>query len=66
MSAGLLYAQDDIIAVEATSSQYIPFDVATSEVTHRSRCGNACCCLENWEVLKSDNPDLILVPYFNS
>ena len=53
MSAGLLYARDDIIAAEATSSWHIPCDVATSEVMHRSRYGNACCCLENWEVLKT-------------
>ena len=53
MSAGLLYAQDDIIAAEATSSQHIPCDVATSEVMHQSQCGNTCCCLENWEVLKT-------------
>ena len=53
MSTGLYYAQDGIIAAEATSAEHIPCDVVISEVTQQSRRGNACCCLKNWEVLET-------------
>ena len=53
MSTGLLYAEDDVIAAKAMSPQHIPCDVATSEVMQKSQCGNACCCLKNWEVIKT-------------
>ena len=41
MSAGILYAQDDVTSAEAMSSRYIPCDAATSEVMQQNQCSSA-------------------------